>query len=461
MGDVIQMNREDDLAKRIQRAEAIRAAIERKEPFPPGDQIQAARNLHRVLENAKAVQDFNVHNVLATKGVGLGGNGGTDSTKRLDTYTLPDGADDHRKARIAKKPQKFWELAKAIAAELDKPAAVLVSQVFEGCSVGTEELPEGDWDSENWSLFAEHLQLMAVGIIRDHDVEGYWRKTFSTNGWYDVRTETFCPASNVLSYIQFGYGLAGEWMVSDETSPTPSIPLGQRLQGDPIPGWVSLEEDQTIDVFFRLWLEVRLALGPVNDHRSIGPLLEFRTVLDAVMEDNRIMRFDNPFTEGSDMINRAFIDDDEFPVHGLDYSAESLMEGPNFRPIVEPEFRSGAEHSYFGWREVSPALLRSLLDEDNSQRQAAFIPVCRHEGVWVNDLPPSRFSRASAAGVLNIDLLTGALEAELGAECNRLAAGLDALRAEQDRAIRDAEAEAMARWTTKTATSPVIKRVDQ
>ncbi len=460
MGKVIQMNRENDLAKRIQRAEKIRAAIERKESFPPGDQVQAANNLHRVLENAKALQDFSVHNVLASKGVGLGGNGGTDSTKRLDTYTLPDGADDLRKARIPKKPRKFWELAKAIAVEQGKPQALLVCQVFEGCSFGTEELSKGDWNSENWALFAEHLKLMAVGVIRDHDVEGYWRKVFSTSGRYDVRTETFGPSSNDLGYILFGYGLAGEWMVSDETSPTPSIPLGRRLQCDPIPGWVSLEEDQTVDVYFQLWLEVRLALGPVNDGRSIGPLLEFRTVLDAVMEDKRIIHFDNPFSDGSDTIERAFIDDDEFPVHGLDYSDEHLMQGPNSRPIVEPEFRAGAEHSYFGWREVSPALLRSLLDEDNSQRQSAFIPVCSHEGALMNDMPPSRFSRASVAGVLNIDLLTGALETELGAECDRLAAGLDALRAEQDRAIRDAEAEAMARWATKTATSPFVKRAD-
>lgn len=200
---------------------------------------------------------------------------------------------------------------------------------------------------------------------------------------------------------------------------------------------MSFEENETTDVSFLLWLEVRLALGPVNDHRSIGPLLEFRTVLEAVMEDERIMRFDNQFTDGSDTIERAFLDDEEFPVHCLGF-ADCFL-------IGEAEFRSGVEHSYFSWREVSPALLRALLDENNSERNAAFIPVRRHEGVWVIDLPPSRFSRASAAGVLNIDLLTGALEAELGAECDRLAAGLDALRAEQDRVIRDAEAEA--KWT--------------
>lgn len=289
---------------------------------------------------------------------------------------------------------------------------------------------------------------MAAGVIHEHDAEAYWRKVFSTNGRYDVRTETFCPSSSALGYILFGYGLAGEWMVCDETSPTPSIPLGRRLQHDPISGWVALKDGEATDVQFMIWLEVRLALGPVNDDRSIGPLLEFRTVLEAVMEDKRIMCFDNPFTDDGDVVKRAFIEDDDFPVYDLDCSGGFRVSEPQFRPIVEPEFRSGAEHFYFGWRELSPALLRALLDGENSDRKSPFIPQRRHEGG--GELPPSRFSRVSAAGVLDIDLLTGALEAELGAECDRLAAGLDALRAEQNRAIRDAEAEAMARWATKT-----------
>lgn len=457
MGEIIQMSAHNDLARRIQRADAIRAAVERKEVFPPGDQLQAARNLHRVLEAAKSAGGFSIRNVLSAKDVGLLGNGGTDSTKRLDTYTLPERADDARKARIAKKPQKYWAIANAIAAELKKPAAMLVSQVFEGCSIGTEELPSGDWDSENWARFSEHLNLMTAGVIRDHDVEEYWRKVFSTNGLYDVRSGMFIPGPGPLGYIIFGWGLAGEWTVSDETSPTPSIPLGRRLQGDPVPGQVVLEDAPPIPVSFLLWLEVRLALGPVNDHRSIGPLLEFRTVLEAEDADKRIIRFDNPFTDGTDIIKRAFVGDIDFPVQHLDFTNGFPMMGSDFRPIIVPEFREDAEHSYFGWREVSPALLRDLLDENTSESRTPFIPYRRHEGVWMEELPPSRFSRASPAGVLNIDLLSGALEAELGVECDRLMGGLDALRAEQDLAIRDAEAKAIARWTTKTATTSFLK----
>lgn len=458
MGNVVRMNVDEDLSARIERAKAIESAIERKETFPYNDQLQAARNLHRILEKARTVKAFNVNNVLAAKCVGLAGNGTTDSTKRLDTYTLPDGASDRRKKRIAKKPAKFLDLAKAVAMELNKPAAVVVCQVFEGCSYGTEELPSQDWESENWSRFAENLQLMAAAVIRDCGVEDYWKKVFGTNGLYDVRTEAFRPSSNALGYILFGWGLAGEWMVSDETSPTPSIALGRRLQHNPIPGLLTLEEDGPREVYFLLWLEVRLAIGPVNDTKSIGPLLEFRTILEAATVDGHIVRFDNPFHATDEWINRAFIDGDEFTVQDFGFTIDMETQNRNFRPIVEPEFRSGAEHSYFGWREVSPALLRSLFDPAATDRKASFVPVNRHKDDWENEFPPNRFSRATAAGVINIDLLNGSLEAELGAECQRLAAGLDEYRFEQDRAIRDKEAEAMARWSTRNVVSSTVRK---
>ncbi len=406
MGNVVRMNVDEDLCARIQRAKAIENAIERKETFPYNDQLQAARNLHRILEKAKAIKAFSIHNVLAAQGVGLAGNGATDSTKHLYTYTLPDGANDLRKKYIAKKPAKFLDLAKVVAMELNKPAAVVVCQVFEGCSFGTEDLPSQDWESENWSRFVEHLQLMAAAVIRDCGVEDYWKKVFGTNGLYDVRTEAFRPSSNALGYILLGWGLAGEWMVSDETSPTPSIALGRRLQHDPIPGILAIDEDEPQEVTYLLWLEVRLALGPVNDTESIGPLLEFRTTLEASTQDGRIVQFDNPFHATDECINRAFIDGNEFSVRDFGFTIDMETQNRNFRPIVEPEFRSGAEHSYFGWREVSPALLRSLLDPTATDHKASFVPVNRHKDDWADEFPANRFSRASAAGVINIDLLT-------------------------------------------------------
>lgn len=454
MGDIVQMPHLPDLAKRILRAEAIRSAVAENPKFPPGDEhLICASNLDLILERAKHAEGFDIHKVLANKDVNLAGGCPTDSTKRLTTYRLPQGASESRKASIAKKPRKYLQIACAVAAEVGEPEAVLVAQVFEGCSIGTEHLVDGDWDSENWSRLAILFTSMANAVIRDHDLDEYWRKVRATNGIYDVRAEKFRATPQPLGYLADGWGLACDCVCSDEVAPVPSVPLGRRMQGTPLPGWVNFSADDTVDVEYVFWLEVRLALGPVNDQLSIGPLFEFRTVIEGRMEDSRIVRFDNPHTDTTDVVKRAFIGGEEHSIQGIGLYADALLDAP--------EFRDGAEHSYFSWSELNPALLRYLFDPAGKETAEIFSPIKRHEGVREQDLPPSRFGRASAASVLHTDLLTGAMEAELGAVCDRLTTQLDVLRAEQDCAIRDAEAEAIARWTTRTATQATVERVDQ
>ncbi len=226
-----------------------------------------------------------------------------------------------------------------------------------------------------------------------------------------------------------------------------------------MPGWIFFESGVSTDVEFLFWLEVRLALGPIND-QSIGPLIEFRTVLEGRLEDGRIVRFNNPHTDTTDIVTRAYIDEDEYASDdeddfAVDYEDDFAIDGLGIdpkAPFIEAEFRDGVEHSYFSWRELNPALLRRLFEPAGKEPVEVVEPIDRNAGVWVQDLPPSRFSRNSAPGVLHTDLLTGAMESELGKVCDCLTNKLDALRAEQDRAIRDAESEAMTRWATQTTT---------
>ncbi|MCB1356101.1 MAG: hypothetical protein KDK53_06235 [Maritimibacter sp.] len=395
------------------------------------------------------MEGFDIHRVLQNKSVNLAGNALTDSTKRLWDYTYPQGASEKRRARILSKPGKYFQIARAVAAELGEPEAVLVSQVFEGCSLGTEELPEGDWDSENWARLADLLKQMAAAVMRDHDVEEYWRKLRATNGAYDVLSGSFRTSSYPLDPSAAAWGLAGPGGLHfEEAPPAPSITLGRRLQFAPRPGWIAFSEGEFTSVDYLFWLEVRLALGPVNDHLSVGSLLEFRTNLEARLGDGRIVTFETPFADPGGIRSQALVEGEAHAV-----IASGLGEG---EWLEEPEFREGAHDDYFGWREVSPALLRYLMNEEVPDSSLIFQPRIRHLPSFNPDFPASRFSHFSPAGRLMIDLLTGALEAELGAECDRLAGGLDALRAEQDRAIREAEAEAMARWATKTATNPDV-----
>lgn len=429
-----------DLAGKIKRAESLRRAVESKATFPSGDQWQAARNLHRLIAVWRESEQFNISRILDV--VGLGGNGTTDSTKRLDTYTLPDDASTNRRDRIAKKPRKYLELARAIAAELGEPEAIILCQVFEGCSYGTEHVTSGDWEAEDWTKLTELIKQMASALVQDHDLMDYWRKVRSTNGRYDVRKEVIQSDNDCLDYCGEGYGLAGGTICSCKIAPIPSVPLGRHRQALPTPGSVLFHDGETLEVRYTFWLEVRLALGPVNDSYSIGPLVELRTVLEAETDDGQSIIFDNPFTDTTDVIQKATI--------GAEVLDVSFVDLHDYDHVPDPGCHGAAEHSYFAWKELSPALLRRLFLPNDLDRTGAFQSVNRNAGVFIGDLPPNRFSLGSAAATLHTDLLTGRLEEELGHICDNLTGQIDALRLAERRLIYDAEATAVSRWAKRT-----------
>lgn len=70
------------------RASALRAARDKNQAFSADDQECAAFNLHQLLEEVCATGELKKLDVVIK--VGLGGSNSTDSTKRLDTYTLPE-----------------------------------------------------------------------------------------------------------------------------------------------------------------------------------------------------------------------------------------------------------------------------------------------------------------------------------------------------------------------------------
>ena len=182
-------------------------------------------------------------------------------------------------------------------------------------------------------------------------------------------------------------------------------------------------------------------------------MIEFRTVLEATGPDGGVITFDNPFTDGSDFIRTATI--------GGAVRDVSSVEPTDYNLVPEADFRQDFEHSYFAWEEVSPALLRRLFVPDDPERTGPFEAVSRHEGVWIKELPASRFSQGSAAHVLHVDLLTGRLERELGEVCADLADQLKAFRIAQDDRIRDAEAAALDRWAVPGGTKSSLEDRNQ
>lgn len=431
---------------KLKRAEALRRA----KNFVAEDQLRAARNLDRLISVWRRSEGFDLGRVLSS--TGLAGTQDTDSTKRLYTYRLPENASEVRRKAIRKTPGKYFEIARAVARELEEPEEAILCQIFEGCSLGTDHAVDEDWETGNWDRLAELLERMSQAVIQDQGLANYWRKVRMTNGRYDVRRGIIRPDFNGLDLILDGYGHAGNVMCSDEMAPIPSIPLGRRRQAPPITGTVHLDTDERLDVELIFWLEVRLALGPVNAMDSIGPLIELRTVLEIRTEDGRTGTLDNPYTD-TDRVQTMTLDGDILNI--------SAIAPCDFDLVPDAEFRGFCDHSYFAWEEVSPALLRQLLEPGDPERTGPFHAINRSEGKWLADLPPNRFPQGSAAAVIHTDLLTGAIERELGQACADLVDRLEALRLDAADRIREAEAAALMRWTGPGATPQVPSETDQ
>mgnify|MGYP001111361683 CR=1 FL=1 len=421
-------------AAKIKRAKALRVSFDQRAVFSIEDQERAAANLHRLLEQLN--EDRGLPKRQIAQEAGLGGSGDVDSTKRLDPYTLPEGASESRVGRLAKKPRKYFEIAEAIARILEEPIEGYVCQVFEGCSFGTGQEFEPDWEDEGWGRLAELLRRMSAAVIRDEDVPKYWFDVIKLNGRYDSKTGQLHQSNSALDSLGCEIGLASCSVFPDELPPIPSVLIGQRLMMEPHEDTLVLKDGRQIEAEFSLYLEARLALAPVNQDGLPGPMIEFRSRLDAFSETEGRIDFDNMHSDGSGgsdtirsaLINGAEVEIAEFPL--LD--------------VPEAECREdGFEHVYFAWEEVSPALLRSLFGEIERPFDIMF----RERGIYVQELPPSRFPQGSAGFYLNAYLLTGELEKDLAAACRKCTDKVALFRHSLGQRIDEVEAEAEMRWT--------------
>ncbi|MBK1636860.1 hypothetical protein [Rhodovulum adriaticum] len=446
------INKTDGLEGKARRAERLRRALANKVVFNQDDQLRAAANTHRLLGELES--EFSVKRCIVAREAGLGGNGDTDSTKRLDTYTLPNDANDKRRGRIAKKPDKYFEFAKVIANHRGEADDLILCRLFEGCSYGSDIEIIDDWENRSWTMLAEQIHQMAEAVISDVNLPDYWRRVagiFEVR--YDVRKGAFANEWTNSSLFELKEGLADNVICSDEIPPVPSTFLARRLQADPVSGALSATDGTEIPVTFRLWLEIRLALGPVNGLSRIGPLLEFRTVLDALDENNSLVTFDNPYTDGSDIIRVARRDGVEIALNNLylspfdDGSVQYRNSPePEYRPSIEWSDEFSYEHSYFAWRDVSPALLREIFGDESHQYEVSE----RLLGEYRANLPPVRFGEGTPGAALQVELLQGALETALIEECQRLIDDFERYRFDFEARVRAAEAAAQARWRTRT-----------
>lgn len=420
------------LAAKVKRSKVLKAARDRRAVFSVDDQKRAATNLHRLLEQMRKNRGLSKRRIAEE--AGLGGAGAIDSTKRFDPYTLPAGASKSRIDRLAKKPDKYFEIADAIERLVQEPAAGYLCQVFEGCSFGTADEFEPDWENEGWERLAELLRRMSMAVIRDDGIEKYWLDVVKLNGSYNSRTGRLVQSNFALDAVGCELGLTGYSAYPDELPPIPSVLIGQRLMMEPRDDVLVLKDGSQIEAKFRLYLEARLAIAPVSRDGAPGPMIEFRSRLDAHSDTEGEIHFDNHHSDGTggpDAISSATISGcqveiDEFP----------------FLDPPEAEWRHGCEHDHFAWEEVSPALLRALFGDIGAHFEMIF----QTTGPSPHDLPPSRFAEGSAGFYLNAHLLTGTLEKELASACRDCVGKVGAFRLELGERIDEVEAKADMRW---------------
>ena len=354
MGDVIEMNSHrkpgsigsDRAVAEARRAGGLRSALSTKARFAGDDPKRAATNLHALLEEFKSGRGLRKRDVAIESG--LCDRDGLDSTKRLDPYTCPEHARDKRIARLARKPRMYFKIADAIAKLTGDPMNALLCRIFEGCSFGTSAAKGADWEDQRWEGLANLIQAMSRRIILDTNLAAYWRDALMLQGEFDVRSMALKQAHSSFGNGGAAKGLAGVVQCSDEIAPVPSIPIARRLQAPKSKGLLALNGNDPEQVDFIMFLEIRLALAPLNAATNLGPLLEFRSVLEAISPVHGYIRFDNPFTDGNDQVREAITDVGRFPVE--------LVEWPE---TPDAERRDGCEHSFLlGKKSVRPCCAR-------------------------------------------------------------------------------------------------------
>ena len=420
----------------IRRAGQIRAAAERRDPFRPDDQARVASHLHRLLEETVRTDGIPKRDVAERMGFGADV---VTSSKRLDPYTLPDEAGPARLARLAKKPHRYLDFACCLAGLTGRSEDALLCLLFEGATFGTRRGADPNWDDAPWANLVRLLHRMAGGVIRAADLDRYWQEAVHAPGTHDpveARLE-HGPWPIDREGSESG-GVAGLIASPADLAPIPSVVLGTRPMAELEEVALMLADGRTVVLDLALQLEVRLALAPVGSSGAIGPLLEFRSRLDAAHEDGPI-EFDDPHLVGGAFPRRIRIGGAWCDIAGdPDLAWAEVDWGDEDLPWAES--RAAYGHASYAWHEITAEALEAFLDP-------ALRPLTVPTGVVDRSAgTPTRFAKGTPGHALSLRLLEGDLEHDLLADARHWTEELSRLRREVGERVGAAEAEAEARW---------------
>ena len=419
-------------AAQQRRATAILAAVDKKQPFSATDQEKVARNTHLLLEEMG--QNWPVTKRQVAVAAGLGGGMETDSTKRLETYTMPNGASDARRKRLAKKPGKYIEIAKAVAKQVKQPAGPFICQVFEGCTFGADRVFLDAWEEEKWQGLANSLDLMGRAVAHTKAIGEYWSEIVRRNGSYDYHADQLLTAHRPIDADGCTTGLSGYCAHPSDMPPVPSVLLAYLPLTGPTSALLGSQSRSVISVFAAVVLEIRLALAPINRSGKPGPLFEFRSSLTVT----------NPDT-GQIIVQNAHFEETG---DGCKIAGALLANWPDPHAMItglelpEPHFRYGSGHACRSWEEINAGLVRDLFGDWERPLELPSGTTSVSPAYQVQ----SHFEADTAAHELYCKLVTGTLEEALGEECRCRIEQLEQFCAQNDEQILRASADASDRW---------------
>jgi hypothetical protein len=255
--------------------------------------------------------------------------------------------------------------------------------------------------------------------------------------------------------------LAHNFEISDEFPPIPSVILFEDLLLAPFESSLRFDGHGSFEmavesllVEVRIWREMRLAIGPVDQIERPGPLFEVRTRVD-ISADNRPVLLQRPWLYLSGPENVEVIRDHKRYTARIDFSPETpfgsekeadsraLLEGPGLGHSGGP---LQPEHVYVVWYPVTPATCLKLLNRPLSTDTSVFrlrVPESQTETF----LPSGTIGGAIEAALLTEDGYR--VDLELAKEARRLGEMVTTYSIKSRAKANNLHLQRLARWRLK------------
>ncbi len=425
------------------RGEDLLAALKTKEVFSLEDQMRAPANLHRLIEELHNQKKISKRTIA--EACGMGGGGREDSTKRLYEYMLPPDASDVRKSKVAKKPAKYFQFARALAKLNGSTEHEMLCRLFEGCSYGSgSSFGSGDnWDEVRWGKLTTLLQRMCDSVIARSKADDYWKLAMLVTGNHDPVSGELIHAKEALDGLGLSFGLSGSVAHPADIPPVPSVLLADVELADVHPEIIEAENEAITEL--KLIMEIRLAIGPRPFEDKPGPMLEFRLRADCYASSDKLSDQCPEFVLLGTVDNKtsfALINDEETKIK---LPTDLWLPRALFVGNWDSAWYDWAWSSdMYAWDNINPAYLRDIFESNAIRTQMAW----RLDGNGFDSFPPSRFEPGSPGSCLHAELISGRLENKLSAVCSSQQRRMLSFQQEITNQILEMEAEAENRWLT-------------